>query len=206
MYGHMDKQPFGEGWNTDPCDPVVKDGYLYGRGGADDGYALFSAVLAVKSCQETGSSHPRILITIEGSEEGELDDLIYYLAKYKHLLGSPGLVMCLDALAATYDTITVTTSLRGCLNFDLKVQTTDNHTHSGYSGIIPSAYMIAINQLSKVIDFNTQEVLPKFQVEVPQHRIDECKVAAALTDRVSDGLTLCEGVKSLAHKSDDEKH
>ena len=50
MYGHMDKQPFGEGWETDPCDPVIKDGRLYGRGSSDDGYALFSAVTAIKAC------------------------------------------------------------------------------------------------------------------------------------------------------------
>jgi len=51
MYGHMDKQPFGEGWLTDPCDPVIKeDGKMYGRGSVDDGYAFFSAILAIKAC------------------------------------------------------------------------------------------------------------------------------------------------------------
>ena len=58
MYGHMDKQPFGEGWNTDPCDPVTIDGRLYGRGSSDDGYALFTAVTAIKACQAVGGSHP----------------------------------------------------------------------------------------------------------------------------------------------------
>ena len=87
MYGHMDKQPFGDGWLTDPCDPVIKDGRLYGRGSSDDGYAFFTAVLAVKACQEQGSSHPRVVITIEGSEEGELFDLIHYMANYKDLMG-----------------------------------------------------------------------------------------------------------------------
>jgi acetylornithine deacetylase/succinyl-diaminopimelate desuccinylase-like protein len=72
MYGHMDKQPFGEGWTTDPCDPVIKDGKMWGRGSVDDGYALFSAVLAIKACQVNGLSHPRCVITIEGSEEGEM--------------------------------------------------------------------------------------------------------------------------------------
>ena len=50
MYGHMDKQPFGEGWDTDPCDPVIKDGLLFGRGSNDDGYSLFTAILAIKAC------------------------------------------------------------------------------------------------------------------------------------------------------------
>jgi len=51
MYGHMDKQPFLDGWITDPCEPVIKDGRLYGRGSSDDGYAFFTAVLSVKACQ-----------------------------------------------------------------------------------------------------------------------------------------------------------
>ena len=72
MYGHMDKQPFGSGWDTDPCDPVIKDGILYGRGSSDDGYAFFSACLQVKALQDLGLKHPRVVITIEGSEEGEM--------------------------------------------------------------------------------------------------------------------------------------
>jgi len=84
LYGHMDKQPFGEGWETDPCDPVIKeDGKMYGRGSSDDGYSFFTSMLAIKACQDLGKSHPRCIITIEGSEEGEIDDLIHYIKNYK---------------------------------------------------------------------------------------------------------------------------
>ena len=68
----MDKQPFGEGWSTDPSDPVIKDGKMYGRGSSDDGYAFFTSILAIKACQSLGKPHPRCVITIEGSEEGEM--------------------------------------------------------------------------------------------------------------------------------------
>ena len=50
MYGHLDKQPFGEGWDTDPCDPVIIDDRLYGRGSSDDGYAFFTAMLSIQAC------------------------------------------------------------------------------------------------------------------------------------------------------------
>lgn len=51
MYGHMDKQPYGKGWDTPPNEPVIKeDGKLYGRGSSDDGFAFFTAVLSVKTC------------------------------------------------------------------------------------------------------------------------------------------------------------
>ena len=93
---------------------MIKDGFLYGRGSADDGYAFFSSVLAIKACQENGLPHPRCVITIEGSEEGELDDLIYYLDKYIDLLGKPDLVFCLDAGGFSNQTVGVVTSLKGC--------------------------------------------------------------------------------------------
>lgn len=108
LYGHMDKQPFGDGWNTDPCDPVIKDGRMYGRGSADDGYAFFTSLLAIEACQRLQLSHPRCTITIEGSEEGEIEDLIHYMKHYKGELGNPDIVICLDAEAYSEDTVTVT--------------------------------------------------------------------------------------------------
>ena len=118
MYGHMDKQPFGEGWNTDPCDPVIENGKLFGRGSSDDCYAFYSALLAVKACQVNGLQHPRIIITIEGSEEGgTLDDLIHYMKTYREsLIGEPNLVICLDSDANREDTLNISSSLRGCLS------------------------------------------------------------------------------------------
>ena len=157
MYGHMDKQPFGDGWDTDPCDPVIKDGRLYGRGSADDGYALFTAITSVKACQQLGKPHPKIVITIEGSEEGEIFDLIHYLDKYRDDLDKPSLVICLDSSAITEDTLTITSNLRGCLTFDLTVKVAQQNMHSGISGgIVPNVYHIMNVLLMRVQDFKTQ--------------------------------------------------
>ena len=137
----MDKQPFGEGWETDPCDPVIIDDRLYGRGSCDDGYAFFTALLSIEACQSLGLSHPRCIITIEGSEEGEIQDLIHYIQHYKSDLGKPDLIICLDAGAHTPKTITVTNSLRGVVNFDLTATVATNNCHSGLGGgIIPNTY------------------------------------------------------------------
>ena len=64
MYGHLDKQPEMEGWEDGlgPWTPVIKDEKLYGRGGADDGYALFASVASVNALKEQNISHPRILV------------------------------------------------------------------------------------------------------------------------------------------------
>ena len=126
-----------EGWNTDPCDPVIKDGLMYGRGSADDGYSFFTAILAIKACQVQGLPHPRCIITIEGSEEGEIDDLEHYMKKYKSKLGSPDLVICLDSVALTNEAFFITSTLRGCIAFDITIETASSNFHSGYSGAFP---------------------------------------------------------------------
>ncbi|HEX5313951.1 MAG TPA: M20/M25/M40 family metallo-hydrolase, partial [Gammaproteobacteria bacterium] len=54
LYGHLDKQPEFEGWHEGlaPWEPVIRDGRLYGRGGADDGYAVFASLTAIRALQE----------------------------------------------------------------------------------------------------------------------------------------------------------
>jgi acetylornithine deacetylase/succinyl-diaminopimelate desuccinylase-like protein len=71
MYGHMDKQPPFEGWEPDlgPFNPVIKNGRLYGRGGADDGYAIISSILAIKAIQNQHAAHSRCGVLIQASEE-----------------------------------------------------------------------------------------------------------------------------------------
>lgn len=199
MYGHLDKQPFGEGWNTDPCDPVIKDGIMYGRGSNDDGYSLFCAILSIKACQDLGTGHPRVVITIEGSEEGEIDDLLFYMQKYKGELGNPDLVICLDSIANNTSSLFITSTLRGCLNFDLKVQTAKSNMHSGFSGPYPQPYYIMNQLLGRVINFETQELLPEFQKEIPANRIEQTHAAARLfPERDSDAPL--PGVANLTHK------
>lgn len=157
MYGHMDKQPFGEGWKTDPCDPVIENGKLYGRGSSDDCYAFYSALLSVKACQESGVPHPRVVITIEGSEEGGTgEDLEHYMKTYKDShIGQPIVVICLDSDAFSEETLVISSSLRGCLIFDLKVSCFTENVHTGYSGIVPDPYHIAMTLISKLVDFST---------------------------------------------------
>lgn len=89
---------------------------MYGRGSNDDGYALFCAILSVKACQTLGLGHPRVVVTIEGSEEGEIDDLKFYMNKYKGELGNPSLVVCLDSIAYDTSHFFVTSTLRGCIS------------------------------------------------------------------------------------------
>lgn len=197
----MDKQPYGEGWDTPPNEPVVKDGKLFGRGSADDGYAFFASILAIKAIQENGLSHPRVVITIEGSEEGEIDDLLYYLKTYKHLMGSPTVVICQDSMARD-DTLMNCTALRGYFDFNLHVNTADNGMHSGLAGgVAPNPILIAMHVLSRIVDFKTQDVVhPAFVKEVPAHVLEEMRKCAKEMEPPAENMPLLAGVKSLSRQ------
>jgi acetylornithine deacetylase/succinyl-diaminopimelate desuccinylase-like protein len=81
LYGHLDKQPEMTGWadGLGPWVPAIKDGRLYGRGGADDGYAMFAAVAAVLALKSQGAGHARCAILIEACEESGSYDLPFYV-------------------------------------------------------------------------------------------------------------------------------
>ena len=115
MYGHLDKQPEFSGWRNDlgPWTPKYEDGKLYGRGGADDGYATYASIAAVQELKRQNIPHPRIVGLIETCEESGSGDLPAYIEQLKTRMGDVGLVICLDSGAGNYDQLWLTTSLRG---------------------------------------------------------------------------------------------
>ena len=146
LYGHMDKQPEFSGWaeGLDPWKPVLRDGRLYGRGGADDGYAVFGSLLALRALADQNIPFARSVILIEGSEESGSPDLPAYIDALADRIGEPSLVVCLDAECGNYDQFWCTTSLRGNLVGTLRVEVLNEGVHSGMaSGIVPSSFRIA---------------------------------------------------------------
>ena len=172
MYGHMDKQPPMEPWleGLGPYSPVIKDDKLYGRGGADDGYAIFGAVLAVRALQKAGIPHGHICVMIEACEESGSFDLDFYIEKVKKTLGDVDLVICLDSGTLDYDTMWCTTSLRGVVGGKLTVSLLKESMHSGLgSGIAPDAFRVLRMVLNKIEDVNTGEVTcPELCCELPE--------------------------------------
>eukprot|EP00486_Rosalina_sp_Unknown_P016298 CAMPEP_0201582606 /NCGR_PEP_ID=MMETSP0190_2-20130828/87581_1 /ASSEMBLY_ACC=CAM_ASM_000263 /TAXON_ID=37353 /ORGANISM="Rosalina sp." /LENGTH=502 /DNA_ID=CAMNT_0048022825 /DNA_START=99 /DNA_END=1607 /DNA_ORIENTATION=- len=182
MYGHFDKQPpLTPDWDDDlhPYKSVIKDGKLYGRGGADDGYAIFAAINAVKVLQDQNKSHPRCCIIIEGSEESGSPDLIYYVDKLKDKIGTPSVVICLDSGCQNYDQLWMTTSLRGVFMANLTVQLLTEGIHSGDSGLIRDSFHILRLILDRIDDANTGEMLKELYVEIPESHINYAKECAA---------------------------
>lgn len=182
LYGHLDKQPEMVGWHEDlgPWKPVIKDGKLYGRGGADDGYAAYASLTAIRALQQHGGKHGRCVILIEACEESGSFDLPFYIEHLQERIGSPTLVVCLDSGCGNYDQLWCTTSLRGMVIGKLSVEVLEQGVHSGdASGIVPSSFRVLRQLLSRLEDENTGEILPAaFHVEIPSQRIEQAAVSA----------------------------
>jgi acetylornithine deacetylase/succinyl-diaminopimelate desuccinylase-like protein len=182
MYGHLDKQPAMVGWEDGlgPWTPVLRDGKLYGRGGADDGYAIFATIAAIKSVQEQGLPHSRIVVLIECCEESGSVDLPAYIELLSDRIGTPKLVICLDSGCGNYDQLWMTTSLRGSIVGNLHVEVLTEGVHSGdASGIVPSSFRIIRMILERLENSQTGEIIPRWlHVEVPADRLEEAKATA----------------------------
>ena len=182
LYGHYDKQPEFTGWadDLDPWVPTIRDGKLYGRGGADDGYATYGSLTAIRTLQEQGIPHARCVVLIEGCEESGSFDLPYYIDMLEDRIGSPDLVVCLDAEAGNYDQLWCTTSLRGNLTGTLRVDVLTEGVHSGTaSGVVPSSFRIARRLLSRLEgEEDGQLTLDALHVDIPEQRERQAELAA----------------------------
>ena len=202
LYGHFDKQPpLGE-WEEglSPTKPVIKNGLLYGRGAADDGYALFAIVESIKLIQLQNKKHGRILVTIESGEESGSPDLVYYLKKLKDRIGELNLMICMDSGCKDYSTLWLTTSLRGACIVECEVQCLKESVHSGTgSGIAPDSFTVMRLLLDRLDDSKTSKVLAPLSVEIPKYRIeDAAKLAEYEKEKtVTEMVKLLEGVKPL---------
>jgi acetylornithine deacetylase/succinyl-diaminopimelate desuccinylase-like protein len=182
LYGHLDKQPPMTGWEDGlgPWTPVLRDGKLYGRGGADDGYAAFASLTALRALQEQGVPHARCVVLIEACEESGSPDLPAYIEQLKPRLGTPGLIVCLDSGCGNYEQLWATTSLRGIAGGTLSVEVLKEGVHSGdASGIVPSSFRIVRQLLARLEDGPTGRVLlPELFVDVPDQRRAQAAAAA----------------------------
>lgn len=184
LYGHLDKQPEFNGWRSDlgPWTPKYENGLLYGRGGADDGYAIYASLTAILALDRQGIPRPRCVGIIETCEESGSFDLPAYIDLLRPRLGNVGLVVCLDSGAGNYDQLWLTTSLRGNVTGTLKVEILTEGIHSGdASGLVPSSFRILRQVLDRLEDSKTGELLPRsFHCQVPADRIEQARATAKI--------------------------
>ena len=204
LYGHLDKQPEFTGWlpGLGPWEPVVRDGRLYGRGAADDGYAVFSSLTAIAALKQQQVRLPRCVVLIEACEESGSDDLPAHLAALGTTLGEPSLVVCLDAECGNYQQLWGTTSLRGNLVGTLRVRVLNEGVHSGMAtGIAPTPFRILEQLLARIENPVTGDLLlDELQVSMPGDRRVQANVAAqVLGEAVAGKLPWVPGVQAVSN-------
>jgi acetylornithine deacetylase/succinyl-diaminopimelate desuccinylase-like protein len=202
LYGHLDKQPEFTGWETGlgPWTPVQKGDRLYGRGGADDGYSAFAALTALEALERQRLPHARCVVLIEAGEESGSPDLPAYIEHLAERIGDVSLVVCLDSGCGNYDQLWSTTSLRGLVAGDLKVEVLREGVHSGdASGIVPSSFRVLRALLSRLEDETTGEIkLKELKVAIPRERAAQARATArALGDEVWAKFPLVDGIEPM---------
>jgi acetylornithine deacetylase/succinyl-diaminopimelate desuccinylase-like protein len=208
LYGHLDKQPEMTGWDDDlgPWKPVIKGDRLYGRGGADDGYAIFGSLAALMALREQDAPHARCVILIEACEESGSYDLPAYVDHLADRIGKPSLVVCLDSGCGNYEQLWCTTSLRGLAGGNLTVKVLEEGVHSGdASGIVPSSFRLLRQLLSRIEDEDTGRILlDGLHAPVPDdRRAQASKVAEVLGEEVFDKFPMLPGMVPMSDKLDE---
>jgi acetylornithine deacetylase/succinyl-diaminopimelate desuccinylase-like protein len=206
LYGHLDKQPEFSGWlpGLAPWEPVIRDGKLFGRGGADDGYAVFSSLTAIAALKAQAIPLPRCVLMIEASEESGSIHLPAHLDALGSSIGEPSLVVCLDAECGNFEQLWTTTSLRGNLVGKLKVQVLTEGAHSGLaSGIAPTPFRLLQQLLERVEDSATGAMrLHELHADIPADRRRQIAVAAhVLGSRILDKIPFVAGAKPVCADS-----
>ena len=206
LYGHLDKQPEMTGWadGLGPWIPLIRDDKLYGRGGADDGYAAFGSLTAIMALQREKLPHARCVVIIEACEESGSYDLPYYIDHLMDRIGTPSLVVCLDSGAGNYEQLWLTVSLRGMAAGTLRADVLEEGVHSGYaSGVVPSSFRVLRQLLGRLEDEKTGRVLPDFlYADISEQRMRQSqRMADALADEVFEAYPFCEGVQPQAENN-----
>ncbi len=202
LYGHLDKQPEMTGWSEHlgPWKPVIEGDRLYGRGGADDGYAIFGSLTAIMALQKQGIAHSRCVVMIEACEESGSYDLPYYVDHLADRIGMPSLIVCLDSGCGNYDQMWLTTSLRGMTGGNLTVKVLDEGVHSGdASGVVASSFRILRQILSRLEDEQTGLIKPaELQAEIPaERRAQAGRTAEVLGDEVYSKFPFVDGMQPV---------
>lgn len=202
LYGHLDKQPEMTGWQDGlgPWIPVLKDNRLYGRGGADDGYAAYASLTAINALQQQNIPHARCVLIIEACEESGSYDLPFYIDLLKERIGKPSLVICLDSGAGNYEQLWMTTSLRGNVVGELSVELISEGVHSGNAtGIVADSFRVARHLLNRIENEETGEIqLSSLFCKIPQERIEQAALCAeVLGEAVYESFPFYPGVQPV---------
>ena len=147
LYAHHDVQPVGDEtlWNTDPFEPQVIDGRLFGRGSGDNKSGVVVHYHVVKQLLDDLSVNLKIFI--EGEEEIGSPTMTEFINQNRDALESDVIIIA-DSGNVRIGTPTITTTLRGLVDAIIEVDQPMRPIHSGVGGgVVPDAFLV----LSKII-------------------------------------------------------
>jgi acetylornithine deacetylase/succinyl-diaminopimelate desuccinylase-like protein len=206
LYGHLDKQPEMAGWREGlgPWTPVIEGDKLYGRGGADDGYAIFASLTAINVLRRDNVPHARCVVLIEACEESGSYDLPAYIDHLAPRIGELSLVVCLDSGCASYDQLWSTTSLRGLVigNLDISLLTEGVHSGDG-TGVIAASERVLRILLDRIEDAHTGRIkLDALATEIPRQRVLQAeRTAEVIGHDVFQKFPLQPGVEPVSQSN-----
>ena len=177
LYAHHDVQPTGDvaRWDSDPFEPVERDGRLYGRGAADDKAGVMAHVAALRAF---GDALPvGVVLFIEGEEEYGSESLDRLLAEHRETLRSDVIVIA-DSANWDIGEPALTTSLRGLVNCFVEVRTLHSAVHSGvFGGAVPDALTVLSRLIATLHDENGEVAIDGLvsregaRVDYPEEKI-----------------------------------
>ena len=170
VYGHYDVMPVTplELWNTEPFEPVVKDGKIWARGADDDKGQSFMQAKAFETMMALGTLPCNVKFLLEGEEEIGSPALKQWIKKpeNKEKLNAD-IILVSDTDMVSAEVPSVTTGLRGLVKFEMRVTGPDHDLHSGdFGGTVSNPVNVLSWMIGTVLDKNGHITIPGFYDDV----------------------------------------
>ncbi len=182
VYSHMDVMPVDplDLWNTDPFEPVVKDGKIWARGADDDKGQGFMHAKAFELMVKTDTLPCNVKFMIEGEEEIGSPNLGKWCADNKAMLEAD-IILVSDTGMIARDIPSITTGLRGLSYWQVEVTGPDHDLHSGlFGGAVANPINTLCKMIAKMTDEDGKITIPGFYDDVMEVSAEErAKLAEA---------------------------
>lgn len=196
IYGHLDLQPDGDGWQTPPHEPTVRGDRLYARGAADDMGGWVSHLAAIEAwLTETGELPCNLKLVVEGEEEIGSPNLERYMDAFPEAFQADAMVLT-DCENPSTDVPGLTVSLRGLFEIIVTVEALSGDVHSGLWGnLVPDVSTALCQLIARLVDQDGHLTIAR--VEVPPARADAAAVVPIEPAVIRAGAHLLDDVNPL---------
>lgn len=176
VYGHYDVQPADpvDLWESDPFEPVIRDGAIYARGADDDKGQLFMHLKAFEYLVKSGKLNHNVKFIFEGEEEIGSPSLAKWAESHKEMLRADDILVS-DTTMIDESVPSINCGMRGLAYVEVEVTGPDKDLHSGhYGGAVVNPINALCSMISSLIDENGRITVKGFYDDVieldPQER------------------------------------